>query len=449
MKTMILGVLVKAKRAIKKVLHKLRERFLRPVLWRLDQQEDMMKALADDSFRTRAMMKRDQNKPIHVLFVCHEPALWSMFGSIYKAMENDPDFSPLVVALPYKHGTLPEGQYKDAGMFEFCELRKIKVVHGYDKETNEWFNPAALMPDYVFFQTPYHVFPPVWSVEQISMMARICYVPYGGCIYAGEVDEIVNPIIFFAHVNIVFKENLYTKNKFAQRFKDKSWFYDKSIFISGCPKLDFLVVDRSYSGIIWRRGLQKNVKRILWTPRWRTSEGNCHFFDYKQFFIDFCMSHQFVDFIFRPHPLSLQNFLKTGELSLSELELMESEYEKSSSMIIDKGGGYEDTFVTSDILVSDMSTILFEYFATGKPIIYTHRVDHFNELGKKLSEGFYWVTNSSELNNTLEMLISGYDPLKVKREEIRQSLVFVPDGGSGRFIKETISDDYRTYVNNI
>jgi len=446
MKTMIIRVLIKVKWTINIFLRKPWERFIKPMWRRLDpqRQEGMMKALADASFRTRAMMKQVQNKPINVLFVCHEPVLWNMFESIYAAMENDPDFSPLVVAMPHYQAPMPKGQYRDVGMFEYCESRNAKVVRGYDKETNKWLNPSSLMPDYVFFQTPYNFFPPVWSIEQISMMARICYVPYGGCIYAGVVDEIVNPISFFAHVNILFKENSYTKNNFEQRFKDNSWFYDKSIFISGYPKLDFLFVDRNYSGMLWRHGLQENVKRILWTPRWSTMEGNCHFFDYKQFFIDFCMSHQLVDFIFRPHPLWLQNFLKTGELSLSALELMESVYEKSSNMFMDKSSGYEDTFVTSDILVSDMSTILFEYFATGKPIIYTHRVDHFNELGKKLSEGFYWVTNSSELNNTLEMLISGHDPLKVKREEIKKSLVFLPDGGSGRFIKETISNDYRT-----
>jgi len=430
-------------RAIVKGLRNLREHIFMPLRQTMNEHEAMLKILADTNFRMRAMMKHAQNKPINVLFVCHEPALWSMFESVYEAMENDSKFCPLVVALPYKHGTLPEGQYKDAGMFEYCEARKIKVVRGYNKEKDEWLQPAKLDPDYVFFQTPYPFFPETWSVEQVSMMARICYVPYGGCIYVGDVDETVNPTSFFSYVSIVFKENLHTKNKFQQRFKDESWFYDKSIFISGCPKLDFLGLDKTYPGILWRRGLQKNIKRILWTPRWHTEEGNCHFFDYKQFFIDFCISHQFVDFIFRPHPLSLQNFITTGELSLSDLEWMESVYEKSSNMVIDKGGGYEDTFVTSDILVSDMSTILFEYFFTGKPIIYTHRVDHFNELGKKLSEGFYWVKNSSELNDTLEMLLSGHDPLKVKREEIRQALFFVPDGGSGRFIKETISDDYR------
>lgn len=435
-------------KTIKNALHKMRERFLRPILWGLDQQVlqqgDMLRALSDTNFRNRVMLKRCTHQPINVLFVCHEPSLWNMFESVYHAMADDQDFSPLVVALPYMHPSLPEGQYKDTGMLEFCEQRNIKVILGYDKATSKWLNPASLMPDYVFFQTPYHVFPSKWSIEQISMIARICYVPYGGCIYAGEVDEVVNPISFFAHVNMVFKENMYTKNKFTQRFRDKSWFCNMSIFMSGCPKLDFLAVERNYTRILWRRGLEKNVKRILWTPRWHTAEGNCHFFDYKQFFIDFCKNHSLVDFIFRPHPLSLQNFLKTGELLSSELELMESVYKKSLNMVIDKGGGYEDTFVTSDILVSDMSTILFEYFATGKPIVYTHRVDHFNELGKELSEGFYWVRNSSELNNTLEMLISGHDPLKVKREEIRKAHIFVQDGGSGRFIKEKISDDYRT-----
>lgn len=431
---------------IKNYLYKIRNYFLKPFPSQLEQNLSMLKVLAEISFRTRAMMKIAKNEPINVLFVCHEPALWNMFESIYKAMEKDDSFAPLVVTLPYRHDTLPEGHYKDAGMFKYCKDSNIKAIRGYDRDTDKWINPADLMPDYVFFQTPYHFFPVQWCVEQISMIAKVCYVPYGGCIYAGEVDEIVNPINFFKHASIIFKENLQTKNNFVQRFAGNSWFNHQTVLLSGCPKLDFLYSNSNYQRILWRRGLQKHIKRILWTPRWHTEEGNCHFFDYKQFFLDFCSLHQEVDFIFRPHPLSLQNFIKTGELSQGDLAQMEIAYEQSTNMVIDKGGGYEDTFSTSDILISDMSTILFEYFATGKPIIYTHRVDHFNELGKKISEGFYWVKNAVELKATLEMLLTGEDPLMKKREELKKKLYFIPVGGAGQFIKQTLKDDYDKYL---
>lgn len=424
---------------ITKKIKKLRNQLLAPLINTI---KNLNNSRVDSDFRTRAELKRAQNQPIHIVFVCHMPALWNMFDSVYKAAAEDSNFHATVVALPYRHGTLSEGQYKDDGVFEYLRGIKVNVISGYDKEKDEWLNPGALNPDYIFYQTPYRNFPDSWSAENLSLIARICYVPYGGCIYSGVVDETVNPISFFEYVKIIFKENQYTKDVFVQRFEDKHWFFSKSVFISGCPKLDFLTETSRCHGKLWRRALHENVKRVLWTPRWHSAEGNCHFFDYKQFFVEYCTSHQNVDFIFRPHPLSLQNFIKTGELSLGELKSMESVYELSSNMIIDKGGGYEDTFLTSDILVSDMSTILFEYFATGKPIIYTHRVDHFNDFGKKLSKGFYWVTNATELNNTLEMLVSGHDPLKTKREEIRDSLYFVPDKGSGQFIKDAIFNDY-------
>jgi hypothetical protein len=430
------------KRLFRNATKKLMGNFLIPVKQKLEMHKIMMRYLADANFRTRTKLRRTQNQPIHIVFVCHMPALWGMFDSVYKAVSKAPDFTVTVVALPYRHNTLPEGQYKDEGVFEYLSGMSVNVIRGYDKDNDEWLDPAELSPDYVFFQTPYRNFPDEWSIDYLSLISKICYVPYGGCIYAGDVDEIVNPESFFSHASIVFKEDTYSKNKFEQRFGDKPWFNDVSIFISGCPKLDFLVEDNSYTGMFWRHGLQKGVKKILWTPRWHTSEGNCHFFEYKQFFIDYCTCHQNVDFIFRPHPLSLQNFLKTGELSSSDLQAMESAYKISSNMAIEINCGYEDSFVTSDFLVSDMSTILFEYFATGKPIIYTHRVDHFNELGKKLSEGFYWVTNSTELHNMLDLLLSGDDPLKTKREEIRESLMYVPDNGSGQFIRNVIKRDY-------
>lgn len=435
------------KKIVTNLLYNMRKRLFKPILLKFDQHESMMKALADTNFRTRALVKRTQGKPINVLFVCNEPAEWSMFDSVYKAMAEDPGFAPLVIALPYRHGSLPEGQYKDAGMVEFCETRHIPAIRGYDKETKEWLDPTSLMPDYVFFQSPYDFFPPIWSVKQISMIAQVCYIPYGITIFRGEVNNVVHPAHFFRFTSLYFKENSLSKELFINKFQDQEWFNQNKVTLSGFPKLDYLSEINEISSTIWKRGLQKDIKRILWTPRWRTLEGTCHFFDYKEYFIKFCKQHQEVDFVLRPHPLCWQNFLKTKELTKDDLKNMETEYDNSLNMTLDKTGDYHDTFLTSDILVSDISSMLPEYFATGKPIVYTHRVDVFNELGRELSTGFYWVKNAVELKVALEMLISGSDPLWEKRQELRDSLLFIPEGGSGMRIKEAIGFDFHSEFN--
>lgn len=450
MKLDIKPILFKSKTAIKNVLRKSRDRFIRAALWRLDKHEEMLKVLADANFRTRAMTKNALNKPINVLFICHEPSLWGMFDTVYKAMEEDNSFAPLVVALPYQHRTLPEGQYKDAGMFEYCKGRDIKVIRGYDRETDKWLSPAELMPDYVFFQTPYHFLPTQWCVEQMSMMARVCYIPYATLLSKGAIAEIVHPEGFFKYVSLFFSECQWKKDLFIRKYENKDWFNKEDVVISGHPKLDYLSFKEALQSNVLKRGVSKKIIHILWTPRWNTSEGNCHFFDYKDFFDDFCKHHQELDFVFRPHPLCFQNFIKTGEMSLDELQQLKHDYDVSLNMRIDENAQYEETFVTSDILISDLSTMMLEYFATGKPIIYTLRKDPkalFNEYGLKLSEGLYLAYNSKDLTNIISKLLSGEDPLRQKREELRNVLFFMPEGGAGRAIKDHLSCEYKRIGN--
>lgn len=442
MKTKLQKAAIQIKSKIRNGLHTAGKTVFRPVLRKIVQQEDMIRLVAANHFKIRAMLKNTQGLPINVLFVCHEPALWSMFESVYQAMAEDPGFSPKIIALPYAHGTLPAGEYKDAGMAEFLEEHGISVIRGYDKESQKWIKPDELSPDYIFFQTPYSFFPPEWHIEQVSLIARVCYIPYATCLFTGEVDEILHPLSFFRYARLIFKEGLVLRDMLVRKFKQNEWFNERSIVVSGHPKLDYAQKTPVLMGSAWKRGVSENVKRILWTPRWNTSEGNCHFFDYKDFFENFCENHSEIDFAFRPHPLCLQNFLKTGEMSTEQLATMEYAYEHSPNRVIDKSGDYHDTFLTSDILVSDVSSMMLEYFVMGKPVVYTHRVDQFNEFGVSLSKGFYWVRNESELKNTLEMLLSGNDPLRAVREELIKTELFVAGGGAGSQIARRIQSDF-------
>ena len=327
-------------------------------------------------------------------------------------------------------------------MAELLLKNGIDFVYGYDKHNKEWIDLQKLFPDYIFFQTPYDSqFPYIYSAAYVSLFAKICYVPYyGTLLYKGVVDKITHPVNYFKYVSFYFvpheEEQKALVNKFLGILRQDQ------IVISGMPKIDYIMNDLPNKSSEWKRGLNSNVIRILWNTRWRTNEGNCHFFDYKDYFLNFTKVHPEVDFLFRPHPLSFHNFLKSGELSQAEYDDMILTYNQSPNAKIDFSNDYRNTVLTTDIFVSDMSSILYEFFMTGKPVIYTHRVDGFNDFASKLAVGFYWVRNQNELNEKLLMLLHGDDPLKPIRQKLIKELLLNSRVGASLLIKETLRKDF-------
>jgi len=429
-----------------KIKHTFKKLLFRKELKQLEQQENKLALLSSSIIKNRALSKVLQKAPIKVLFVCHEPSLWSMFESIYQAMDSDEEFDPIIIALPYSHSSIKRNTYKDAGVLEQLEKKNIKVIRGYNNEHDKWLDPVNLLPDYVFFQTPYNLFPDNWSITQVSSIARICYVPYATSLFRGDVDDILHPESFFKYTHLFFKEDSFSKDAFITKFENKNWYRTEKIVLSGHPKLDYLSGDTHTKNAAWRRSEEKDVTRILWTPRWNTSDNCCHFFDYKDFFTTFSEQHTEIDFTLRPHPLCFANFITTGELSQADLESMELQYEKSSNQLIDQSADYQGTFSTCDILVSDVSSMMLEFFATGKPIIYTHSQNTFNEFGTALSKGFYWAENEQELKRLLEQLIQGNDPLREKRKELLDTLVYRPQSGAGNKIKDCLRYDFFSVI---
>lgn len=367
-----------------------------------------------------------------------------MFDSIYHGMREDVRFAPIVVALPYSHGANLEGGVKDAGVVDFLKARDIPSVYGYEKDSKSWMMPTAFDSDYVFFQTPYPMFPEMWSVDRVSQIARVCYIPYATCLFRGVVDDTLHPASFYKKAWFEFMESIFSMRHFAERFQGEPWYSDQRVVVCGHPKLDYLTGKKVPGRSAWKRGEISDIRRVLWTPRWNTSEGTCTFFDYHEFLFRLFDGNLDLEFAFRPHPLCFSNFLKTGELDAESLGKLRLDYEASPNMVIDESGDYHQTFLTSDILISDISSMMLEFFAMGKPIIYTHKIDQFNELGRELAKGLYLVNNEDELKATLEMLLSGEDPLKQTRLEIMQTILHMPMDGAGMKIKDILWSDFQS-----
>ena len=109
---------------------------------------------------------------------------------------------------------------------------------------------------------------------------------------------------------------------------------------------------------------------------------------------------------------------------MSEQEAAEfrSFCETTANVRLDEDKEYADTFWNSDILITDNSSIVPEYFVTEKPIIFCHSdIFVYTEGFTQLVASTYQVHTAADIEKHLSVLLSGEDPMKEARiRTIRQ-----------------------------
>lgn len=393
----------------------------------------------------KKQIKLRTHKKINLVFVCHRPNVWGSLKTVYESALCDEMFNVTIVAIPNKKQIPQKGLdhefYETEGAEEYFKDYHCKVINGYNYETKKWFNLKKLEPDYIFFQQPYNVCKPKqYKSKHVSKYAKICYVHYASNFIGNGVFEDTYPHDFIKNVSLFFSESEYDKNLINEQLRNIN--NNAKLFVTGFPRYDNLEQYTNIESKNWNFEKSGSIKRIIWTPRWCTNENNCNFFEYKDKLLDYVKNNGDIDFIFRPHPQAFSEWERTGEFPHNEAEKYKKEYEKLNNSKIDIQKEYLTTFYTSDIMITDISSIIAEYFLTGNPIIYCHKTDCFNDFSRKVSKGFYWVRNWQELEQTLNMLKSGNDPLKEERQQIIKDNFYFAPNGAGNKIIELIKKDF-------
>ncbi len=400
--------------------------------------------LSNEKIDLRLKIKKMEHKKITVVFVCHRPSVWESLRSVYEELAEDDSFFVHIVAIPNKKELPDVGffheEYESEGAEEFW--KKYECINGYDYTTREWFDIRSLKPDYVFFQQPYNITRgPLYKSWVVSEYAKICYVAYANNFIGGGILEETSPKDFMQNVFEYYTQNE-IDDQLVRNVLDKDGNHFTRTKITGFPRYDNL---EQYEGCVsstWKTASQDNFFRVLWTPRWCVNEGTCSFFEYKDKLVDFFSENRDFEFVFRPHPQAFLNWNRTGEFPEKKARDYLRKYQMSENMSVDQKAEYFKTIFSSDCLISDMSSFIADYFMTGKPVVYCHKKDMFNELSRKMSEGFYWIRSWKELKETLVMLQSGEDPLREKRMELLRELNMRPENGSAaKKIKARILED--------
>lgn len=362
--------------------------------------------------KQRVKKKISDKEIINVLFIIQYIPGWNKLEPIYSRMRRDARFNPTIVCVPLniQNHRLMDNNGNDT--------YRYFIEHGYDVidayQAGKWLDLEELKPDYLFHSRPYNFFmPDAYTSSKIVKYALICNLLYGLPISKNEEKVCLNTD-YYSDVYLYFSADISDKSFYEKRFKIGSKLHIQKCLPFGAIGLEqILNVKKNKEG----NGFKKTV---IWTPRWSTDVyiGGSNFFNYKETIVGLARKYVDVLFIFRPHPLMFNNFIKTGEMTEDEVLQFKSYCQSEKNIVLDESKEYSETFWKSDFLITDLSSVFPEYFVTGKPVIYCHSNAKFEYLGyaSDMIKSCYEAYNSSDLKNYLDLLILDKDNKSDERE---------------------------------
>lgn len=346
---------------------------------------------------------KPRNGKIRVLFIVSEIAKWKE-QSVYKAMELDGEFEPIVGLSAWnRQAALTPSEldtvHKRAEAF-FDRLgdrhvRTVKVVDG----KKVFCDLAEFSPDVVYYTEP-------WSPCQgqdpyaASKIALTVYTPYFTPNYGRLEWDCHLPLHRMLYGYFCLNE------AWGRIFRRSlSCVVHCVKFIpTGHPGLDFLLSLKKV----------ENKEYVIYAPhhsfphpRRADSEQNYSTFDWNhKEILEYAKKHPEFNWVFKPHPVLRAVLVETGFMSKTEVQAYYGEWARIGQICED--ADYYDLFLASRVIITDCGSFLTEYGATGRPVI--HLVCAKNKmvpiaLTKKVYDTYYQVHNLDELYETFKMVI--------------------------------------------
>lgn len=343
---------------------------------------------------------------------------------VYRQMLEDTRFEPVLICVPSNienRELVGDTQTNDTYGY-FLSQGYSEALSAWDGAA--WLDLASLNLEYIFYPRPYNDFlPPCYDSALVSRYCRICLVMYGMSMTEQIIDTVMERS-FFRYVYCYFAESPYVEQRNRQMGSLLHKLgLQKSVY-KGLPGMEEIAAQKDAVSPAW--DFSENSFRVIWTPRWTTDPnlGGTNFFEYYQPLLDYARVHDHMDFLFRPHPLALENFQKTGEMTAQQAQDFLSQIQALPNVSLDSQKEYFSTMWGASVLVTDISGIMPEYFVTGKPMIYcaSNMPLTLSPHTKTMLEGCYTVHNRKELFSCLEQLAAGEDPLAEIRQQIAAEL---------------------------
>ena len=365
--------------------------------------------------------KRNQsvsNSPLRVGFLAQMPEVWDKLESVYNAMNENARIEPVIIVIPNRN--LANNQFDVISEDNYFLVKYPKAIKGYDN--GQWLDLRTLNLDYLFYQRCYENYLPshLHTAKTIKYV-KTCYVPY--CYHVLCESQGYYRTSFFANLYQMYCCSGDALERVPAGLSERSAYL-------GYPVLEN----------IQKEEMNRDCPVILWTPRWSCDKayGGTSFFSYKDKILSLKTANNKL--ILRPHPLTFQEALRQEMMTPEEISAYKDSV-AASGVEFDGNTLIEDTFKTTDILVTDMSSAIIPFFLTGKPIVYcTDPNLDFVGAFVDIIDCSYVVGSWDEVEKTVNDLVKGIDPKKEKRERLSKQYRETHNGAAERIVNHILED---------
>ena len=368
-------------------------------------------------------------EPINVVFLVLYSAVWK-YDSVYKLMEKDPRFKPLILVCPVADKGKEHMVENYRPTVELFKRKGYNVMSAYNEETESFINLDDLKPDLLMyaFQWSSHV-DVRYNVFSLRKYLK-CYVNYSfkNNPFEWSIASQVQGLMW------MYFSECEDNKKLAQSFNKREF---KNIHVVGYPIYDEVQTTVA-TGRDWKVK-NRNIKRVIWAPH-HSIEGSDHliklstFLLYAEDMLEFKkMYKDKVQFAFKPHPQLKPALYKHQDWGKERTDAYYKEWEEgeNSSLV---SGEYIDLFKSSDAMIHDSHSFTVEYLYVDKPVMFMTNYDResqCNVVGKKAFNAHYHGTSREDIISFIEdVVIGGNDTLKEKRENFYNDILVPPNGKS-------------------
>lgn len=314
---------------------------------------------------------RKKTDCIKVAFVVYSSAEWQC-ESLYRLFENDDRIVPVLAICGYHHGTdetIRDTYVKTCNYFRHIGTYNIEYL-GYSHRRAK-VNQLDKY-DILFYTNPFENALNPYDVNIGSRRLRqlLVYIPYGVMLedkrdlyYAPGYYDLPAYKLSWKY----FAEDSYSIETANKEARLGSY----NVEISGFPKIDELL-EKSYKvrPKIWKIA-NKCEAKIIWAPHFNLIKGmNGTFYENYEWFFNYAKEHKEISWVIRPHPRMASGVTEKGIFnSVREYYEYLGKWDKLPNAQVIESGGYYDIFDSSDAIIHDCLSFIYEYLFTGKPML--------------------------------------------------------------------------------
>ena len=369
---------------------------------------------------SKGLSPRKPGDKIRVVFLFQEPSYWPSIKTLYESLIKDERFQVYVVAIPILYPPeLNKLELRDATI-QFLKDNNIEYIEGITAGDGA-FDIYNLKPDYVFVQIHFDRQRQLeYKTNILRLYTKVCLVPHAFLLSASDNKELYYQNDYFR----VFAPNEYHAKVLANVLHR-----DDNIEITGYPRFD-LYKEKIKDSPMWKISKKANpkVKRIIWSPHWwayghsqTLADNVLGLWDY---FYNMVKDNPDIELVIKPHPNLFNGLVGSGYITNEIKEKMFDDMNSLPNASIYTGGNYIDLFKTADLIVNNSISFLVEWLPSEKPMIFfdTERKFELNEIAEKILNVYYHADSVDKLNQTIDSLFKGQDPMLKQRKSLIQEL---------------------------